>query len=46
VSLQFSSMSSQTASDGTGVDVGERLRAIQWIGMAAILVGMIAIALP
>lgn len=26
--------------------LGERLRTIQWIGMAAILVGMIAIALP
>ena len=29
VSLQFSSMSSQTAIDRTGVDVGERLRAIR-----------------
>ena len=26
--------------------LGERLRAIQWVGMAAILVGMVAIALP
>jgi drug/metabolite transporter (DMT)-like permease len=26
--------------------LGERLRPIQWLGLAGILVGMIAIALP
>ncbi len=26
--------------------LGERLRPVQWVGLGAILVGMIAIALP
>src|SRR3989337_522693 len=36
VSLQFSSMSSQTAIDGTRVDVGERLRAIRRLRRATL----------